>query len=472
GIGLFGYFVADAARLLGLPRAGFNAVVKGLGFAIAAMLVVFILQNRAQVADALRRAADRWDWGRRMQAVTGRLADIWHVLAMGYVGAAYAVWAIPVRGGFDYMLRATLLTVAILAVAGIASAMIKRAIDRAFAVSQEAKDRFPLIEARANRYLPVLHLAFRSVVVAASLLAVLQAWGLETFTWITSDLGRRVIASAISIAAVLAGAALVWELVSGAIERYLGRTDGDGNTVERSARARTLLPLARNALMIALVVLVGLIVLSELGVNIAPLLAGAGVIGIAIGFGSQKLVQDVITGAFILFEDTIAVGDVVKLDTHAGAVEAMSIRAIRLRDANGNVHTVPFSAVGTVVNMSREFAFAVMDVGVAYDEDTDRVTEVLKEVGADMQADPEFGPQVVEPLEVLGVERFDASAVVIRARFKTQPLKQWAVMREFNRRMKKRFDALGIEIPFPQTTVWIGKDKAKAEYVLPETVGA
>ncbi|MEW5728271.1 MAG: mechanosensitive ion channel domain-containing protein, partial [Pseudomonadota bacterium] len=462
GIGLFGYFIADAARLLGLPRSGFNAVLKGLGLAIAAMLVVFILQNRAQVAAAIRRAAQRWDWGRRLGAVTGRLADIWHVLAIAYVGAVYVVWAIPVRGGFEYILRATLLTAVILAAAALASTLIKHLIDRGFAVSQEARERFPELEARANRYLPVLHMAFRSVVVAVTVLAILQAWGLETFSWVASELGRRVLASGISIVAVLAGALVLWELASGAIERYLAATAPDGSAIERSARARTLLPLARNALMVVLVVMVALIVLSELGVNIAPLLAGAGVIGIAVGFGSQKLVQDVITGAFILFEDTISVGDVVRLDAHAGVVEAMSIRAIRLRDLNGNVHTIPFSAVGTIVNMTKEFSYAVIDVGVAYREDTDAVTEVLKGLDEELRADAEFGPLIVEPMEVLGVDRFDASAVVIRVRFKTQPIKQWSVMREFNRRMKKRFDELGIEIPFPQTTVWFGEDRKGA----------
>mgnify|MGYP000860159014 CR=1 FL=1 len=459
GVCVFGYFIADAARLLGLPRAGFNALLKGIGLAIAGMLVVFILQNRTQVAAAIRRAADRWAWGRRLTAVSGRLADIWHVLAIAYVAAVYGVWAIPIRGGFEYILRATLLTVAILTVAGLVSTALRRLIDRGFAVSQEARDRFPGLETRANRYLPVLHMAFRAVVVAATVLAVMQAWGLETFTWVTSELGRHVLASGITIAAVLLAALVVWELVSGAVERYMAATDGDGNPLERSARARTLLPLARNALMVALVVVVGLIVLSELGVNIAPLLAGAGVIGIAIGFGSQKLVQDVITGAFILFEDTISVGDVVKLDAHAGVVEAMSIRAIRLRDLNGNVHTIPFSAVGTIVNMTKEFSCAVIDVGVAYREDTDHVTDVLKGLDEELRADPEFGPLILEPMEVIGVDRFDASAVVIRVRFKTQPIKQWSVMREFNRRMKRRFDELGIEIPFPQTTVWFGEDR-------------
>ncbi|MGE5475400.1 MAG: mechanosensitive ion channel domain-containing protein [Bacteroidales bacterium] len=456
GIGVFGTLAVEAARLLGLPRGAAMFSFKALGLAITTMLVIFILQNRQAVARALRGQGDAQG---RLQGLRSRLAEIWHVLAVLYVIAGFAVWALKVKGGFDFMLRASIASVLILALSAALSAALGRLIERGFAISQDARQTFPRLEARANRYLPVLHVVLRGTVVAVTVLALAQAWGLDTLSLLASEGGRRVVSSLISISAVLLGALVVWELVSGAIERYLAATDGDGNAVQRSARIRTLLPLARNALFIVLVVMVALIVLSELGVNIAPLLAGAGVVGVAVGFGSQTLVKDVITGAFILFEDTMAVGDVVKLDAHAGVVEAMSIRTIRLRDSNGAVHTIPFSSVGSVVNMSKEFAFAVFDVGIAYNEDVDRVMEVLRELGGELQADAEFAPLVAEPLEVLGLERFDASSVVVRARFKTMPLKQWAVGREFNRRIKRRFDELGIEFPFPQTTLWFGEDK-------------
>jgi small-conductance mechanosensitive channel len=255
------------------------------------------------------------------------------------------------------------------------------------------------------------------------------------------------------------GALFAWAAVSQAVESYLNRRDEDGNIIARGARARTLLPLIRNFMLLVLCVMVTLIVLSELGINIAPLLAGAGVVGLAIGFGSQKLVQDVITGAFILFEDAISVGDVVQVSGHAGVVEAISIRTIRLRDLSGSVHTVPFSAVDTVTNLTKEFSYYVFEIGIAYDEDTDHVTKVLRDIGSEMERNTEFGPFIIEPLEVLGVDQFADSAVIIKARFKTLPIKQWAVGREFNRRMKRRFDELGIEIPFPHQTLFFGVDK-------------
>jgi small conductance mechanosensitive channel len=286
--------------------------------------------------------------------------------------------------------------------------------------------------------------------------AILEAWGVQAFAWIVSSAGERVLASVANIVVITVLAVVVWELVSSLIERRLN-ADGDGRTP--STRARTLLPLAQTALKIVLVVLVAMVVLSEVGVNITPLLAGAGVVGLAVGFGAQKLVQDVITGWFILMEDTLSVGDVAEVAGHAGLVERINIRTIRLRDLSGVVHTIPFSSVDAVKNFTKDFSFYLFEVGVAYREDTDEVVEVLREIDAEMREDPAYKSDILEPLEVMGVDRFEDSAVIVRVRTKTRPLRQWSVGREFNRRMKKAFDARGIEIPFPHQRVYFGVDK-------------
>jgi small conductance mechanosensitive channel len=200
-------------------------------------------------------------------------------------------------------------------------------------------------------------------------------------------------------------------------------------------------------------------ILSELGLNIAPLLAGAGVVGLAIGFGAQKLVQDVINGAFILFQDLMSVGDVVRLGERAGVVEALSIRTVRLRDLAGVVHTIPFNSIEAVSNLTREFSFHVFDIGIAYREDVDEVIEIIKAVGEELQSDAEIGPLVLEPLEVFGLDQFGDSAIVIKGRIKTKPIKQWQVGRAFNRLIKRRFDENNIEIPFPHQTLYFGQDK-------------
>ena len=423
-VAVAGYFLAEAALLLGLPAGGHTGLLRLLGLLVSGMVVVFILQNRAAVAGWVRGAAGTGPGRFGVRNLRARFADVWHVPAIIYV-AGYA---------------------------------LRRAVNRGFAVNEEVKTRFPTLEARANRYLPVLHVGLRWVIYAVAALAVLQAWGIDAFGWLETPFGRRLTESALSIAVVMVLALIAWEAISSAIERYLTRTDADGTLIERSARTRTLLPLLRNAVLVVLTVMVSMIVLSELGVDIAPLLAGAGVVGLAIGFGAQKLVQDVITGVFILFEDSISVGDVVKVSGLAGVVEALSIRSIRMRDLSGNVHTVPFSAVDTITNMTKDFSYYVFEVGVAYREDTDEVAKVLKQIGAEMQDDPEFGQLILAPFEVLGVDQFADSAVIIKARFKTAPIKQWTVGREFNRRMKLRFDELGIEIPFPHTTIYFGED--------------
>ncbi|NJO67782.1 MAG: mechanosensitive ion channel [Rhodospirillales bacterium] len=219
---------------------------------------------------------------------------------------------------------------------------------------------------------------------------------------------------------------MAWEISNAAVERYLTQDRaGLGGGFAPSARARTLLPLARKVVLVLLVVMVVLITLSELGINIAPLLAGAGVIGLAIGFGAQKLVQDVITGFFILVEDAISIGDVVSVGGISGLVEDLSVRSIKLRDLSGNVHTVPFSSVDTVTNMTKTFSYYTTDVGVAYKEDTDQVSEVCKAVVDEMRDEPAFASDILEPLEVLGLDSFGDSAVNVKVRIKTRPIKQW-----------------------------------------------
>ncbi|MGR3342424.1 MAG: mechanosensitive ion channel family protein, partial [Paracoccaceae bacterium] len=202
-----------------------------------------------------------------------------------------------------------------------------------------------------------------------------------------------------------------------------------------------------------------LIVLSELGINIGPLLAGAGVIGLAVGFGSQTLVKDVITGLFILVENTIAVGDYVEVGGHEGDVESLSIRTIRLRDPAGTVHTVPFSDVGTVVNYTRDFSNVVLNIGIAYRENVDEVMAVIENLGREMAEDKTLGGDIMTPIVAQGVQSLDDSAVIIRAKMRVRAGTQWGMKREFNRRLKNRFDELGIEIPFPQRTITFGENK-------------
>jgi small conductance mechanosensitive channel len=229
---------------------------------------------------------------------------------------------------------------------------------------------------------------------------------------------------------------------------------------EAAKRAETLGRVFRYLVAVVVTLIAGMLVLGELGVSVAPILGAAGVVGLAVGFGAQSLVRDYFTGFFLLLENQIRQGDVVRLGQHAGLVEEVTLRYVQLRDYDGHVHFVPNGQVTTVVNMSRGFANAVIEVGVAYREDVDEVMAVMREVGRALRAEPAFEDRILDELEIAGVERWADSAVVIRGRFKCRPLEQWNVRREYLRRLKYAFDARGIEIPYPHLTVYAGQDKA------------
>jgi small conductance mechanosensitive channel len=455
GVAVYGTFAVQAAALLGAPSSVVESVRLLVGLVAALLVIVLILQNRTAIASRLAGKAERA--ATALVIVRRRFADIWHVVAICYVVAVFAVWGLEIRDGFEFIWRATALTAVIVAAAVVVLRLLDRLVHRAFDIGDETRRRLPGLEARANRYIAIVGSVLRGMILFVAACAVLEAWRVDAFGWLGSDIGRRAVGAVFLVGILALLALFVWELASAAIERRLQTAESEPGGA--GARARTLLPLLRNIIMITLAAIVLLVMLSQFGLDIGPLLAGAGIIGIAVGFGAQTLAKDVITGMFILLENQIGVGDVVRVGDRSGLVEALTIRTIRLRDMNGNVYIVPFSEVTVVENMTKDYSRYVFDVAVAYREDTDEVVAALKEIGEELAADPAFGPLILAPLEVLGVDKFADSAVVIKARITTKPIRQWDVGREFNRRMKKRFDALGIEIPFPHQTVYFGVGK-------------
>ncbi len=454
---VYGYAVTEGGYWLHLPPAIYSLALRVTILVLAVLAVVFVLQNRRTVADWLRGDASGTAGWRQVRQ---RLADTWHVLVVIYIIGTFGVFVLNVTGGFLFLLRATVVTVLMPLAAALIVRAVERLARRGFAVSPDLKQRYPTLETRANRYLPVLHWVTAVIVYAFAALVLLETWGLNAFAWLETDPGRRLTASFVTIAVVVIGALIAWELLGSAIERYLNATDGAGARLARSARARTLLPLLRTTVLVTLVVLAGLTVMAAVGVNIAPLLAGAGVVGLAVGFGSQALVKDVITGLFILIEDTMAVGDVVDVGKGSGVVEALTIRTIKLRDMSGTLQTIPFSEVTTIKNMARDYAYAVLDVGVLYREDPERVIAALRAIAVEMAGDRDWRWRMLAPLEVIGLDRFTDSAQVIRIRLKTAPLEQWPVQREFNLRMKKAFDHAGIEMPSANQTHYLAPPPA------------
>jgi small-conductance mechanosensitive channel len=344
--------------------------------------------------------------------------------------------------------------VAVLAIARLASIAMMTALDRIFRISPEFLRQFPGLEARANRYFPALRATVSGVIAVITLVALLEVWGIDATEWFSGDrVGGRLVSALVTVGIAAVVALAIWEATNAAIDQHLVRLSREGRFA-RVARLRTFLPMLRTTLLSIIVTVVALTALSELGVNIAPLLAGAGIVGIAIGFGSQKLVQDLITGLFLLLENAMQVGDTVTVSGLSGVVENLSIRTIRLRAGDGSIHIVPFSSVTSVTNTNRGIGNAAVSVNVAYQEDTDRVGTVLKEIAAEMRRDPAFKPMIRGDFDLWGVDKVDASMVTVVGQIECTDFGRWPVQREFYRRMKRRFQELGIEIARPsQTTI-------------------
>jgi len=273
----------------------------------------------------------------------------------------------------------------------------------------------------------------------------------RSFDWLSTS-GVRVFLIVVGLVVLLA---LLKRAMSKLRRLYEGTLPGPAEI----QRAHTLTHIVRDAARMVIFFVGVMMILSEVGIDLKPLLAAAGLGGLAIGFGAQGLVKDVISGFFILLENSIRVGDVVEVAGIGGIVEQIELRAVRLRDLSGNVHVVPNGVIDKVKNMTYDYSYYLFDVGVAYREDVDEVMAVLQEIAEELRRDPRFVSDILEPLDMLGVDQFADSAVIIKCRIKTRPIQQWLVGREMNRQIKKTFDAKRIEIPFPHRTIYWGEPK-------------
>ncbi len=460
------------ARLIGMVGYGLMVVVPLVNFYIAAslgqavgtliMLLAFIyavgvvLKNRVRLRDNLNQM------GARSTLTASRVslqlfARTWHLFALIYFLMVFVLTLTRPGDALPFVLFATLKTLGAVVVGLLLSAFLTQTIGRRIQLSDDLRRKLPLLEVRLNSYVPNALRVLRTVIVVAVIMVVLDAWGaFDLAAWYASERGANLVGNLISVAVILVVSLGVWLGLASLIEHKLNPETGHG---EPSARAKTLLSLFRNALAIAMVTITGMIVLSEIGINIGPLIAGAGVLGLAIGFGAQKLVQDVITGVFIQVENAMNTGDVVTVGGITGTAERLSIRSVGIRDLSGTYHIVPFSSVDTVSNYMREYGNHVGEYGIGYNESIDEAIEQLQLAFEDLKASDEHGNKLLADLTVAGVTALADSSVNIRVVIKTTPGDQWAVGRAYNRLVKLRFDAAGIEIPFPHTTLYFGETK-------------
>jgi small-conductance mechanosensitive channel len=447
-VGIFGYTFIEAGLQFGLYRLAYGSLVKLLVLVLAGFLVVMILQQRETVAARIRPAEGAPGLVARIRAM---IAPVWHIVAAVYVGALWVVLALDLPDGFLRVLQLSVVTAVVLVLARVLLLLALAGLHRLLCPPESAPGTSPAAPAgmagRLVSYQPVLDAVLRMAFAIATTLALLEVWGVAAVSWLLrAELGGRLLGMLGSIAFTIALAVGVWEMVNLAIDRHLARLAASAQAA-RSARLRTLLPMFRTALMVAILVVVVLTVLSEIGLNITPLLAGASVFGVALGFGSQRLVQDIITGLFLLLENTMQVGDVVTLGGLTGTVENLSVRTIRLRAMDGSMHIVPFSAVTTVTNQTRDFGYAVMDITIGLGEDPEQIGGLLRDVAGAMRREAKWAATLNGDLEVLGIDRFVDKGLVLRARIRTTPNQRWAVARELNLRIKQRFDELAVDSP-------------------------
>ena len=457
-IAAFGIGIANAAQGLGAGLDERIAFMKIVSLLVHSLAVVLILRIRRPVAELIAAPPSA---GGPLALARNRLAALWAWFAAGVVIGIWVLWALGVQDGFPRLVQFIAETAGVIIVGRIVAILVLGALGRIFHPGEEdlpaAATPAPVdalgARLRAERYYLLTQRVLSVAIGICTLIALLQVWGFDVIGWLTQrPIGRSLLSALLTIAIAVIVGLVVWETVNAAMHRRLAAWSALGDQL-RAARLRTLLPILRTCLFIVIVLVVGLTALNQIGINTAPLLASTSIVGVAIGFGSQKLVQDFITGIFLLMENAMQVGDWVTVAGVSGSVENLSIRTVRLRAGDGSLHIVPFSSVSTVNNSNRGLGNAVMRVSVVYGSDIERVIAQLKQIGAELRADPAFADKMLGDLEIWGVDAVDGSTVTVAGQIRCTDKGRWPVQRELNRRILERFSQLGIQIADPRTSV-------------------
>lgn len=427
-----------------------------LMIAVYVYAVSVVWKNRKSVSAELTRSAEH-----ATTSVFGTLMRIaarsWAWLALAYLTVLLLVSLADQQHALSYMGTASLQTLLAVLVGAFLSMLLQSWMTRRLHLSERWNQAFPLLERRLNSYIPACLKALRLAVTVVVVLVILDAWRVFDLTlWLSSANGQAAINTVFRVAVVLLIAALTWTVLASVIEHRLSTSQGTRVPTERE---KTLLMLFRNALAILISTMTALVVLSQVGIDIAPLIAGAGVVGLAIGFGAQKLVQDVITGIFIQLENGLNQNDVVELVGLFGTVEKLTIRSVVIRTLDGGYHLIPFSSIDKVSNHTRDFGYHYGEYGVGLRESVDDVIAQMHLAFEALKKDPEVAAAIIDDISIPGVTSINQQGYTIRVLIKTTPGMQWAVQRSFNRLIKMYFDAAGIELPYPHTVLHFGRDK-------------
>ncbi|MNZ66259.1 Moderate conductance mechanosensitive channel YbiO precursor [compost metagenome] len=404
---------------------------------------LFILRFRRPIAHLIRnQPLSRRLTRRALSDTIEILGTFWYLPALVLVGISLFATFIS-AGDTSTALRQSLMCTVLLILCMVINGLVRRHGLK----PQRANRRQAVYSERLRNFgYTLVHMAIWLVFIELGL----RVWGFSLIGF-TEGEGHEVAMRLLGLAGTLIAAWLVWILADTAVHHALTRSrKGLANT-----RAQTMMPLIRNVLFVAIFIIAVIVALANMGMNVTPLLAGAGVIGLAIGFGAQSLVADLITGLFIIIEDSLAIDDYVDVGGHLGTVEGLTIRTVRLRDIDGIVHTIPFSEIKSIKNYSREFGYAIFRVAIPHSMNIDQAISLIRDVGQKMRNDPLMRRNIWSPLELQGVESFESGSAILRARFKTAPIKQWEVSRAFNLALKRQLDEAGLDLATPRLSVQV-----------------
>lgn len=404
---------------------------------------VFILRFRRPIAHLIRnQPLSRRLTRRALTDTLSIIGSFWYLPALLLVGISLFATFLS-AGDTSTALRQSLLCTVLLVLCMVINGLVRRHALK----PQRGHKRHALYSERLKSFVYTLaHLVVWLVFIELGL----RVWGLSLIRFTEGD-GHEISVKLFGLGGTLLFAWLIWILSDTAIHHALTRSrKGLAN-----ARAQTMMPLIRNVLFVTIFIIAAIVALVNMGMNVTPLLAGAGVIGLAIGFGAQSLVADLITGLFIIIEDSLAIDDYVDVGGHLGTVEGLTIRTVRLRDIDGIVHTIPFSEIKSIKNYSREFGYAIFRVAIPYNMEIDDAIKLMRDVGQKMRNDPLQRRNIWSPLEIQGVESFESGSAILRAHFKTAPIKQWEVSRALNLSLKRHLDEAGLDLATPRLSVQV-----------------
>ncbi|MGO3397043.1 MAG: mechanosensitive channel protein [Serratia proteamaculans] len=444
--GLIGYglmvVVPVVATQISYPAAA--AANLAIMLALTLYAVALILRNRKQIQQQINLLAERSM--AFFSIILRGLGHVWHLLAIAYFLVLFALSQFDIGNSLRFMMTATVKSLVVIGVGALLSGMLTRWIFRRISLPDDVNRRYPMLERRINSYIPNGLKILRVMVVLAVTLLLFDAWHLiNLYQWASSENGEKIIGGLVHILLIMVVAVFSWTLMASIIEHRLALELSNG--IRPSARERTLLTLFRNVLAIVISTITIMIVLSQVGINIAPLLAGAGALGLAISFGAQTLVKDVITGVFIQFENGMNTGEYVTVSGITGTVERMTIRSIGLRDDYGVYHIVPFSSITTLANYAREFGVYRANYSVSRDENIDHVHEVLHQAVDALKQDEQVKHFLVGEPVFNGVVALGDRSFTTRVTVRTQALKQWVVQYALDRLVKMHFDQADIAMP-------------------------